>query len=136
VTERVVHVDDIMCETFLSDPPQQRAFKVLLSPTLQDGAPGGVSVGTADVYPRQTTPRHVHDDSYEVWYCLKGSGYVVAGDLRVLLKRGQVVSCPPGVPHHLENPHVDSHFKCVVLFTPAGPEKMFIRTAGDSGETA
>ncbi len=111
---------------FLSDPPQQRAFRVLLSPKLQDGAPLLVSVGTADVYPGQSTPRHTHGAEHEVWYCLSGEGLVIVGDVHTVARPGTLVVAPPGVPHQLVNPSRTEHFKCLVIFSPSGPEEMFI----------
>ncbi len=111
---------------FLSLPPQQRAFRVLLSPSLQRDAPQSLSVGTADVYPGQSTPCHTHDYEHEVWYVLSGSGLVVVGDEQIQLSPGTVVVAPPGVPHQLVNCSPTDHFKALVIFSAAGPEKAFI----------
>ena len=122
-TTIVVRESDL--KPFLSEPPQQRAFRVLLSPLMLIGAPVSAAVGTADVWPFQTTPCHTHDTETEIWFCLEGRGYVKVGDAQYEATPGTLVTAPPGVPHQLVNPS-DVHFKCLVIFTPAGPEKMFV----------
>lgn len=111
---------------FLSQPPQERAFRVILSPHLQHRAPTDVSVSTADVYPGQSTPCHTHICEHEVWYVLEGSGLVVVGEEQVTATAGTVVVAPPGIPHQLVNTSPTEHFKCLVIFSPAGPEGLFL----------
>lgn len=111
---------------FISEPPQQRAFRVLLSPLLQPGAPAGASVSTAEVYPNQTTPWHSHETQTEIWYVIEGNGRVRVGDVVVEARPGTVVTAPCGVPHQLVNPSAVAFLRCLVIFTPAGPEGMFL----------
>lgn len=111
---------------FVSQPPQKREFRVMLSPLMQDKAPDLVSVGTATVMPGQTTPRHSHQWEEEIWYVLSGWGNVVVGNEIISALPGTLVVAPEGVMHHLENRSVDEPFKCLVIFTPAGPEEMFL----------
>jgi quercetin dioxygenase-like cupin family protein len=100
-----------------------RDFRVLLSPSKQNTK---IAMGTADVYPGQSTPLHTHDTEEEAWYVLSGHGVVVLDDEIVTVAPGVVVVAPPGVPHQLVNGSEVSHFKCLVIFSPAGPEEAFI----------
>ncbi len=113
---------------------RERDFRVILSPRLQRTASPFLSVGTADVYPGQCTPCHVHEVEQETWYVTEGHGVVVVGTETVDAGPGTVVVAPAGVPHQLVNLSATEHFKTVVMFTPAGPEEMFLPRPGDGGE--
>ncbi len=120
-----VHVHEKDVAPFVSDEPEHREFRVLLSPIKQDVSPL-MALGTADVWPGQSTPCHVHDAEQEAWFVLSGHGLVVVGADMIGATPGTAVVAPPGVPHQLVNLSATEHFVCVVVFTPAGPERAFM----------
>jgi mannose-6-phosphate isomerase-like protein (cupin superfamily) len=100
-----------------------RDFRVLLSPSKQSQP---FALGTAVVHPMQSTPCHTHETEYEAWYVVSGHGIVLVGDDPVAAWPGTVVVAPPGVPHQLVNGSPTDNLKCLVVFSPAGPEEAFI----------
>ncbi len=101
-----------------------RDFRVLLSP--RDWGVNAFSLGSADVHPMQSTPCHTHQTEFEAWYVISGHGIVLVGDDPIAAWPGTVVVAPPGVPHQLVNGSSTENFKCVVIFSLAGPEEAFI----------
>lgn len=122
-------VDELTVSPFISQPPQQRAFRVLVSPSVQANAPKGASLSTAQVYPEQSTPLHAHETEHEIWYVVSGRGQIRVGDDLIDAFPGTVVVAPPGVLHQLINLSAIAFFTAVVVFTPAGPERLFMPKA-------
>ncbi len=100
-----------------------RDFRVLLSPSLQGAS---IALGTATVHPGQSTPHHSHDNSEVAWYVISGSGTITVGGREIPASRGTVVQAPAGELHWLTNTSKAQNLKCLVVFSPAGPEEAFI----------
>lgn len=60
-------------------------------------------VGYDTLEPGKATRLHKHVGSEEVWYIVKGRGYIVADTERVPCKRGDFLFVPPNVPHCIVN---------------------------------
>ena len=64
--------------------------------------------------------RHVHDDSYEIYYCLEGTQNFWAGNERLTLTGGMFLLLAPGVHHYtIYEPQIPKRY-AVFVFSPAG----------------
>jgi quercetin dioxygenase-like cupin family protein len=72
------------------------------------------------------TPLHVHHLDDEAFYVLDGQLTLWAGDEKHVLRAGDSVFAPRGIPHTLR---VDSDARWLVTSTPAGFEA-FVRAVG------
>ena len=61
--------------------------------------PSGITLGDVTINPGQSNPPHLHGNSDEVIYVLSGSCEHRVGKETVILKPGDVLRIPPGVPH-------------------------------------
>ncbi len=61
------------------------------------------SLAEATIGPGDTTKRHHHILSEEIYYILQGEGFLYLGDETRLMKRGDVAVIPPSTPHHIYN---------------------------------
>ena len=59
----------------------------------------GITLGEARTEPGQSNPLHMHANSEEVIYVLSGSCEHRIGKETVILKAGDALRIPPGVPH-------------------------------------
>ncbi len=62
-----------------------------------------LSVAVARIAGGQSTRRHLHVKSEEVYYILRGSGVVHVGGERREVGAGDAVLIPPGTPHSAVN---------------------------------
>ena len=63
------------------------------------GGPRNVSVARAVVEPGQSTHRHYHTDSDEVYYILSGEGVVTVGEKAEAVAAGDCLFIPAGQVH-------------------------------------
>jgi quercetin dioxygenase-like cupin family protein len=61
--------------------------------------PSGITLGDVTTNPGQSNPLHVHGNSDEVIYVLSGMCEQRVGKETVILKAGDALRIPPGVPH-------------------------------------
>ena len=58
-----------------------------------------ITLGIAELNPGKSNPLHIHDNCEEVVYILSGSCEQRVGDRTVLMKAGDTLHIPAGVPH-------------------------------------
>ena len=73
------------------------SLRWLMSAKLDANSP--LTVGIAEINPGQSNPLHLHGNSDEVIYVLSGSCEQRVGDETVVLKAGDTLRIPAGVPH-------------------------------------
>jgi len=61
--------------------------------------PSGITLGDVTINPGHSNPLHLHGNSDEVIYVLSGSCEHRVGKETVILKAGDALRIPPGVPH-------------------------------------
>ena len=61
--------------------------------------PSGITLGDVTINPGQSNPLHLHGNSDEVIYVLSGRCEHWVGKETVILKAGDALRIPPGVPH-------------------------------------
>ena len=74
----------------------------------------------ADVYvvrPGQAQAVHKHAGEDKCYYVLSGQGIVTTGDARIEAEPGQLVWCPAGEPHGVENAGPED-FRLLVFMAP------------------
>ena len=59
----------------------------------------GITLGDVTINPGQSNPPHLHGNSDEVIYVLSGMCEQQVGQQTVILKAGDALRIPPGVPH-------------------------------------
>lgn len=69
-------------------------------------------------------PLHVHENEDEVFQVLSGTIEVSVGDKKAILKKGDMVFCPRGVPHSWTVVGEEKAKSMLSIF-PAGLEEMF-----------
>jgi len=92
LAECVQHVDKIVAET-----SPWGSLRWLMNAKLDANSP--LTVGIAEINPGKSNPLHLHDNSDEVIYVLSGSCEQSVGDETVILKAGDTLRIPAGVPH-------------------------------------
>jgi len=92
LAECVQHVDKIPAET-----SPWGSLRWLISAKLDANSP--LTVGIAEINPGQSNPLHVHGNSDEVIYVLSGSCEQRVGEETVILKAGDTLRIPAGMPH-------------------------------------
>ena len=76
--------------------------------------------------------QHVHEDSYEIYYCLEGTHNLLIDTQRHTLTAGSFALLRPGVHHHtLYEPDVKKRY-CVFVFTP--PSVSAVRSKGKTAQ--
>jgi quercetin dioxygenase-like cupin family protein len=55
--------------------------------------------GIVEIYAGQRNPLHYHPNAEEILYVLSGSCENIVGDRKMVLKAGDLVRIPPGIPH-------------------------------------
>jgi len=72
--------------------------------------------------PGMSVPRHTHAREDEAYFVLAGELEVAVADEAYLLKRGDTLIAPRGIPHQLRNcGDVEAHY--LLVFSPAGFEE-------------
>ena len=92
LAEYVQHADKIAAET-----STWGSLRWLMNAKLDADSP--LTVGIAEINPGQSNPLHLHGNSDEVIYVLSGSCEQRVGDETVILKAGDTLRIPAGVPH-------------------------------------
>ncbi len=59
-------------------------------------------------------PAHVHEDTEEVFYVIRGTGVIILNGKEIPVKAGSVVTVPPGAVHAVRNTGQDilQHVVC------------------------
>jgi mannose-6-phosphate isomerase-like protein (cupin superfamily) len=76
-------------------------------------------------------PLHVHHRDDETFFVLEGELSLFAGDAHHVLRAGQALLAPRGVPHTYR---AETEVRALVIGSPAGFEQ-FVRAAGDPAPT-
>ena len=74
-------------------------------------------------------PLHTHDFD-EAFYVLDGELTFQLGDELITARQGELAFALRGVPHTLAN-RSSAPARCLIVFTPAGFERMFARRAAE-----
>ena len=70
-------------------------------------------------------PRHTHTREDEAYFVLAGELQVIVGDEKFVLRAGDTLIAPRGIPHQLRNSgDAENHY--LLVFSPAGFEE-FVR---------
>jgi quercetin dioxygenase-like cupin family protein len=75
----------------------------------------------ADVYvlrPGQAQAVHRHAGEDKCYYVLSGAGTVTTGTARIPVRPGQIVHCPAGEDHGVENGGADGDLRLLVFMAP------------------
>jgi glyoxylate utilization-related uncharacterized protein len=76
-------------------------------------------------------PCHTHTREDEAYYVLSGELEVIVGEEVFLLKPGDTLVAPHGIPHQLRNPgEIENHY--LIIFSPSGFEE-FVKTTAAPG---
>lgn len=118
----IIHSDQV--KGVWSKPPHHRELKVLLSPAIHE-TPADLAIGMVTLPPGESGDPHFHSDSQETWFILSGNGKLVIGDEIAALKPNMLLVAPLGVEHQIINDG-DENLVALFIFSPAGPEKVFI----------
>jgi len=92
LAECVQHLDKVVAET-----SPWGSLRWLMNAKLDANSP--LTVGIAEINAGQSNPLHLHGNSDEVIYVLSGSCEQRVGDETVILKAGDTLRIPAGVPH-------------------------------------
>ena len=92
LAECVQHADKIAAET-----SSWGSLRWLMNAKRDANSP--LTIGIAEINPGQSNPLHLHGNSDEVIYVLSGSCEQRVGDETVILKAGDTLRIPAGVPH-------------------------------------
>jgi len=77
---------------------------------------------------RHGVPRHIHTREDEAYFVLAGELEVIVGDEKFVLRAGDTLMAPRGIPHQLRNSgDIDNHY--LLVFSPAGFEEFVRMTA-------
>ena len=87
-------------------------------------ASGSIAVLEATVNPGFGPPLHIHHGSEEIFYVLEGELELQVGDQRVSATSGAFVLVPRGTVHGTRVVGPEP-VKALVIFAPAGPDKVF-----------
>lgn len=90
-----------------------------------DETNGGLSFIVATVPPGGGPPAHLHKGNEESFYLLDGELEFLDGERTFVASAGDFVFVPRGVRHRFKNVGSDPA-KMVFLWTPSGPEQVFL----------
>ncbi len=99
-----------------------RRFLSLLYRPEEDDVPD-LAFGFVHIPPQTAATSHEHEDTHEFWVVVGGTGEAVVGEECGLIKPGDVVHGPPGIPHQLINTSEDVALEAVYILCPAGDER-------------
>jgi len=75
-----------------------------------------------------SVPRHTHTREDEAYFVLAGELEVIVGDEKFVLRAGDTLMAPRGIPHQLRNSgDAENHY--LLVFSPAGFEELVRITA-------
>jgi len=109
---------------FLTNSPNRRELKVLLSPEVHGTSPY-LGMGVVTIPPGGSGNKHAHLDTQETWFIISGFGKLMVGEEETHLEPEMVVVAPKGITHQIIN-NSEEELKALFIFSPAGPEKDFI----------
>ncbi|SEC25396.1 Cupin domain-containing protein [Streptomyces misionensis] len=98
-------------------------YSVKVHSDITDGHLGFVE---AQVPPGSGPVAHVHNRNSEAFYLLDGELEFLNGDEKITARSGDFIYVPPGIRHRFLNKST-RHAKMLFLFTPGGPEALFMR---------
>jgi quercetin dioxygenase-like cupin family protein len=105
---------------------------VCLSGADTGGAYCLLEVGLA---PGMSVPRHTHTREDEAYFVLVGELEVTVGDEAFILRPGDSLMAPCGIPHQLRNSgDVENHY--LLVFSPSGFEEFLRATAVPAPDNA
>ncbi len=76
------------------------------------------SLAEAIVRPGETTQRHLHEKSEELYFILQGTGEMQLGNDAFTVNKGDTICIPPGTIHCIEN-RGESDLKILCCCAPA-----------------
>jgi len=77
------------------------------------------SLAEASVLPGQTTQRHRHLKSEEIYYILQGTGSMQLGDETFPVLAEETICIPPGTPHCISNTSSTETLRFLCACSPA-----------------
>jgi quercetin dioxygenase-like cupin family protein len=105
---------------------------VYLSGADTGGAYCLLEVGLA---PGMGVPRHTHTREDEAYFVLTGELEVIVGEEAFILRQGDSLMAPRGIPHQLRNSgNVENHY--LLVFSPSGFEEFLRLTAVPAPDNA
>ena len=89
----------------------------------------------ASIAPGMGVPRHTHTREDEAYFVLAGELEVTVGDEAFILRPGDILMAPRGIPHQLRNSgDVENHY--LLVFSPSGFEEFLRATAVPAPDNA
>ena len=89
----------------------------------------------AGIAPGMGVPRHTHTREDEAYFVLAGELEVTVGDEAFILRPGDSLMAPRGIPHQLRNSgDVENHY--LLVFSPSGFEEFLRLTAVPAPDNA
>src|SRR5499433_3597038 len=87
------------------------------------------------IAPGMGVPRHTHTREDEAYFVLAGELEVIVGDEAFILRQGDSLMAPRGIPHQLRNSgDVENHY--LLVFSPSGFEEFLRLTAVPAPDNA
>ena len=113
---KLLKLDEVEAKTVLGGP-----IKIMFNPDTADTRYLTFSVGYFD--PGDGLAAHIHPESEEVYYVIKGNGTVYAGEERkpIKVEADTAIYIPPKTVHGVEN--TGSEKLVVAFFVAPGKEK-------------
>src|SRR5215467_9957579 len=108
------------CQLNISRDPAAISFNVGIGSICLSGPDTGgayclLEVGLA---PGMSVPRHTHTREDEAYFVLAGELEVIVGDEKFVLRAGDTLMAPRGIPHQLRNSgDVENHY--LLVFSPS-----------------
>lgn len=97
--------------------PHPRYEGLLLKVLVPGAVNPALNVSRVRVDVGKRIPPHVHEDSSETFYILRGTGTCHLGDTSVPFGPGACFYAPPGLEHHLENTGAEP-VEILAIFAP------------------
>lgn len=99
---------------------------------VRSGDPDGAetTVGLAVFGAGRSNVEHSHPDCEEIVYILEGEVEHTLGDQSAILRAGDLIVVPRGVPHRLIN-RAEADVRAYIVFS--SPDRTFVATGRDSG---
>lgn len=109
---------------FISDLPNRRLLKVLVSPK-RDNELQNMSVGMTIISPGDKTKYAAHETSEEIMYIISGRGEALIDGVKSKIYPDMLISLPIASMHQLINTG-DESLKLLWVYSPSGPEEEYI----------